>query len=196
MSKKKNEVKIMVGSTVYGFEDQLSQIVAQFNTLGYKVLNSHHGSIKVNPNLSNLDNCLKAVEECDLFLGIIRPYCGTGNIGEKNISFEEIKEAIRLKKPYWFLIHRDVVYTRLLLKKMKLKSGDEVLFTDNRLFDKRSIEMYEHVIKNHIDVTLRNGNWAQEFYRLDEMMVYINAQFTDKDFINEVMNHSNSNDGK
>jgi hypothetical protein len=175
MSKKKNEVKIMVGSTVYGFEDQLSQIVAQFNTLGYKVLNSHHGSIKVNPNLSNLDNCLKAVEECDLFLGIIRPYCGTGNIGEKNISFEEIKEAIRLKK---------------------LKSGDEVLFTDNRLFDKRSIEMYEHVIKNHIDVTLRNGNWAQEFYRLDEMMVYINAQFTDKDFINEVMNHSNSNDGK
>jgi hypothetical protein len=196
MSKKKNEVKIMVGSTVYGFEDQLSQIVAQFNTLGYKVLNSHHGSIKVNPNLSNLDNCLKAVEECDLFLGIIRPYCGTGNIGEKNISFEEIKEAIRLKKPYWFLIHRDVVYTRLLLKKMKLKSGDEVLFTDNRLFDKRSIEMYEHVIKNHIDVTLRNGNWAQEFYRLDEMMVYINAQFTDKDFINEVMNYSNSNDGK
>jgi hypothetical protein len=196
MSKKKNEVKIMVGSTVYGFEDQLSQIVAQFNTLGYKVLNSHHGSIKVNPNLSNLDNCLKAVEECDLFLGIIRPYCGTGNIGEKNISFEEIKETIRLKKPYWFLIHRDVVYTRLLLKKMKLKSGDEVLFTDNRLFDKRSIEMYEHVIKNHIDVTLRNGNWAQEFYRLDEMMVYINAQFTDKDFINEVMNHSNSNDGK
>jgi hypothetical protein len=196
MSKKKNEVKIMVGSTVYGFEDQLSQIVAQFNTLGYKVLNSHHGSIKVNPNLSNLDNCLKAVEECDLFLGIIRPYCGTGNIGEKNISFEEIKEAIRLKKPYWFLIHRDVVYTRLLLKKMKLKRRDEVLFTDNRLFDKRSIEMYEHVIKNHIDVTLRNGNWAQEFYRLDEMMVYINAQFTDKDFINEVMNHSNSNDGK
>lgn len=79
---------------------------------------------------------------------------------------------------------------------MKLKSGDEVLFTDNRLFDKRSIEMYEHVIKYHIDVTLRNGNWAQEFYRLDEMMVYINAQFTDKDFINEVMNHSNSNDGK
>lgn len=190
------KVKIMVGSTVYGFEDQLSQIVAQLNTLGYDVLNSHYGSIKVNPNLSNLDNCLKAVDECDLFLGIIRPYCGTGNIGEKNITFEEIKEAIRLRKPYWFLVHRDVVYTRLLLKKMKLKSGDEVMFTDNRLFDKLSIEMYEYVIKNHIPVTLRNGNWAQEFYRLDEMMVYINAQFIDKDFIIEVMNPKNSNDGK
>jgi hypothetical protein len=46
------KVKIMVGSTVYGFEDQLSQIVAQLNTLGYEVLNSHYGSIKVNPHLT------------------------------------------------------------------------------------------------------------------------------------------------
>jgi hypothetical protein len=67
---------------------------------------------------------------------------------------------------------------------------------DNRLFDKLSVEMYEYVIKNHIPVTLRNGNWAQEFYRLDEMMVYINAQFIDKDFIYEVMNPQQSNDGE
>lgn len=93
MVKKKSEVKIMVGSTVYGFEDQISQIVAQLNTLGYKVLNSHNGSIKVNPHLSNLENCLKAVETCDLFLGIIRHYYGTGNIGDKNITFEEIKKS-------------------------------------------------------------------------------------------------------
>lgn len=196
MSKKKSEVKIMVGSTVYGFEDQISQIVAQLNTLGYDVLNSHYGSIKVNPHLSNMENCLNAVEECDLFLGIIRPYYGTGNIGDKNITFEEIKKAIELKKPYWFLVHRDVVFARNLFKKMKLKSGDEIVIEDNKLFDKRCIDVYEYVIQNHVPVTLRNGNWAQEFYRLDEMMVYINAQFTNKDFINEVMNQTNSNDGK
>ena len=190
------KVKIMVGSTVYGFEDQLSQIIAQLNTLGYEVLNSHHGSIKVNPNLSNLDNCLNAVEECDLFLGIIRPYFGTGNIGDKNITFEEIKKAIALKKPYWFLVHRDVVFARNLFKKMKLKSGDEIIIQDNKLFDKRCIEVYEYVIKNHVPVTLRNGNWAQEFYRLDEMMVYINAQFTDQDFITEILNQTESNNGK
>ena len=196
MSKTKTKVKIMVGSTVYGFEDQISQIVAQLNTLGYNVLNSHYGSIKVNPHLSNLDNCLNAVAECDLFLGIIRPYYGTGNIGDKNITFEEIKKAIELKKPYWFLVHRDVVFARNLFKKIKLKSGDEIVIEDNKLFDKRCIEVYEYVIKNHIPVTLRNGNWAQEFYRLDEMMVYINAQFTDKDFINEIINQTNSNNGK
>ncbi|MEI7594209.1 MAG: DUF4062 domain-containing protein [Bacteroidota bacterium] len=191
-----NKVKIMVGSTVYGFEDQISQVVAQLNTLGYDVLNSHYGSMKVNPHLSNLDNCLKAVEDCDLFLGIIRPYYGTGNIGDKNITFEEIKMAIKLKKPYWFLVHRDVVFARNLFSKMKLKSGDEIVIEDNRLFDKRCIDVYEYVIKNHVPVTLRNGNWAQEFYRLDEMMVYINAQFSDIDFINKVMNTKNSNDGK
>jgi hypothetical protein len=197
MSKKISEVKIMVGSTVYGFEDQISQIVAQLNTLGYKVLNSHYGSIKVNPNLSNMDNCLNAVAECDLFLGIIRPYYGTGNIGDKNITFEEIKKAIELKKPYWFLVHRDVVFARNLFKKMKLKSGDEIVIEDNKLFDKRCIDVYEYVIKNHVeDLALRNGNWAQEFYRLDEMMVYINSQFTDKDFINEVMNQTSNTDGK
>lgn len=100
MAKAKRKIKIMLGSTVYGFEDQLSQIIAQLQLLNYDVLNSHNGSIKVNPHLSNLDNCLNAVKECDLFLGIIRPYYGTGNIGEKNITFEEIKLAIKLKKPY------------------------------------------------------------------------------------------------
>ena len=40
MAKKGRKIKIMVGSTVYGFEDQLSQIVAQLNTMGYEVLNT------------------------------------------------------------------------------------------------------------------------------------------------------------
>ena len=196
MAKENRKMKIMVGSTVYGFEDQLSQIVAYLSNLGYEVLNSYYGSVKVNPHLSNLENCLNAVEECELFLGIIRPYYGTGNIGNMNITFEEIKKAISLKKPYWFLVHRDVVFARNLFKKMKLKSGDEIIIEDNRLFDKRCIEIYEYVIKNHVSVTLRNGNWAQEFYRLDDMMVYINSQFSDKSFISNVLNQKEIGDGK
>jgi hypothetical protein len=196
MAKENRKIKIMVGSTVYGFEDQLSQIVAYLSNLGYEVLNSYYGSVKVNPHLSNLENCLNAVEECELFLGIIRPYYGTGNIGDLNITFEEIKKAISLKKPYWFLVHRDVVFARNLFKKMKLKSGDEIIIEDNRLFDKRCIEIYEYVIKNHVPVTLRNGNWAQEFYRLDDMMVYINSQFSDKSFISNVLNQKEIGDGK
>jgi hypothetical protein len=184
---KEQKVKIMVGSTVYGFEDNLSQIVAILKTMGYDVINSSHGTVKVNPTLSNLDNCLKAVEECDLFLGIIRPYYGTGNIGETNITFEEFKKAIELKKPYWFLVHRDVTFARQLLQKIELKSGEEIIFKKSPIFDKRCIEVYNYVIQNHVEVTLRNGNWAQEFYRLDEALTYVNAQFSDKEFINQVM---------
>lgn len=195
MSKTKRKLKIMLGSTVYGFEDQLSQIVAQLQLLGYEVLNSHNGSIKVNPKLSNLENCIKAVEECDLFLGIIRPFYGTGNIGDKNITFEEIKKAIELKKPYWFLVHRDVVFARELFKYLTLKSGDEIVVSKNKLFDPRTIKIYEYVIENHIPVTLRNGNWAQQFYRLDEMMTYINTQFTDRDFVENILNHKPSKNG-
>ena len=195
MAKSKRKIKIMLGSTVYGFEDQLSQIIAQLQLLDYEVLNSHSGSIKVNPKLSNLDNCLNAVEECDLFLGIIRPFYGTGNIGESNITFEEIKKAIELKKPYWFLVHRDVVFARLLFSKLKLKSGDKIEIEKNRFFDPRTIDIYEYVIENHIPVTLRNGNWAQEFYRLDEMMTYINTQFSDKDFVESILNEKLDNNG-
>ncbi|GHT53188.1 hypothetical protein AGMMS49982_15560 [Bacteroidia bacterium] len=41
-----NKIKIMVGSTVYGFEDQLFQIVAYLESLGYEVVNSHVGKIE------------------------------------------------------------------------------------------------------------------------------------------------------
>lgn len=209
MAKKKEDIKIMVGSTVYGFEDQLSQIVAQLQQLGYAVLNSHVGTIKVNPKLSNLENCLNAVEECDLFLGIIRPYYGTGNIGDKNITFEEIKKAIELKKPYWFLVHRDVTFGRLLKGKLRIKKGKNLIDTKddaykdlsivvdkNKFFDERTIEIYEYVIENHIPVTLRNGNWAQEFYRLDEMLTYIITQFSDKGFVEGIINEIQEADGE
>jgi len=199
--KSMSKIKIMVGSTVYGFEDQLSAIVAQLVTMGYDVINSHAGRIKVNPNLSNLENCLNAVVECDLFLGIIRPYYGSGNIGEMNITFEEIKKALELKKPYWFLVHRDVVFARQLFSKMKPKEAgkklfDEVEVVKNSLFDPRCINVYNYVIKNHIPVELRNGNWAQEFYRLDELMTYVSTQFSDKEFVKNILKQKEANNGQ
>lgn len=179
------KIKIMVGSTVLGFENELYQIVALLQTLGYEVLNSHVGTIKVNPKLSNLENCLKAVEECDLFLGIIRPFYGTGNIGDRNITFEEFKKAIELQKPYWFLVHRDVVFARKLWT--KIQDSDNIKVLRNNFFDPRCLEVYNYVIRNHVPIRLRNGNWAQEFYRLDEMSIYIKTQFEDKKFIEQIL---------
>jgi hypothetical protein len=36
----------------------------------------------VDPILSNMQNCLNAVENCDIFFGILRPYYGSGIIEE------------------------------------------------------------------------------------------------------------------
>lgn len=187
-------IEVMVASTVYGFEDQLSAICATLSTLDYSVINSHIGTTRVSPFESNLDNCLENVRRCDAFVGIIRPYYGTGNIDERNITFEEMKLAMELNKPYWFLVHRDVVFTRQLKKKLYyLDENREPQFNikikKSAIFDERTLDMYDHVIKEGSPLAARTGNWAQEFYRLDEALDYVTAQFEDKSFIENIINN-------
>ena len=183
----------MVSSSVYGFENELEQIIATLRSYGYYVMNSHVGAIRVVPNLSNLENCLRAVEECDLFLGIIRPFMGTGNTREMNITFEEIRKAMELRKPYWFLVHRDVVFAYKLFKRICRSERDNIFesyrlqWMRDRFFDPICIEVYEHVINRDGSPNIRTSNWTQEFYRLTDMMEYINTQFKDKTFIETIL---------
>lgn len=185
-------IEIMVASTVYGFEDQLTTICATLSTLNYAVINSHIGTVRVNPDKSNLVNCLDAVRQCDAFVGIIRPYYGTGNIEEQNITFEEMKMAIELDKPYWFLVHRDVVFTRQLKKYLYFLDADgkqqfDVKIKKSVIFDERTLDIYNHVLDEGKPITTRTGNWAQEFFRLDEALTYVTAQFEDKGFIENII---------
>lgn len=173
--------KILVGSTVYGFENKLYQIVALLQSMGYEVLNSHVGTIKVNPKLSNLENCLNAVDEC----GIIRTHYGTGLIGDKNIAFEEIKRAMEQNKPYWFMVHRDVVFARKLFG--KIKGADKIEIHKNDFFDKRCLDVYDYVIKTGTAIVKRTGNWAQEFYSINDIFTFIKTQFEDKSFVESIL---------
>lgn len=187
-------LKIMVASTVYGFEDQLSKIVNDIKDRNFNVLNSFYGSIKVNPQLSNLDNCLQAVEETDWFMGIVRPYFGTGNINDKNITFEEIKTAIGGNKQRWFFINRDVTFASNILGEIVVNKHKEDFkiknqLKENRYIDQKAIDLYNFVIKDHeTDLELRNGNWAQEFHETSEALIYIQSQFLDSNFINNLLN--------
>jgi hypothetical protein len=187
--------KLMIASTVYGFEDQLSKIISDITEKDFIVLNSFYGSIKVNPKLSNLDICLIGVEDANSFMGIVRPYYGTGNIKEKNITFEEIKFAIHLKKPRWFFIHRDVIFGAKILGSIQVnKIDDENSVISNELvqnhfIDRGAIDLYNYVIKdNEKKLELRNGNWAQEFFYFTEALIYIRSQFLDSEFIENLLN--------
>ena len=186
------EIEIMVASTVFGFQDQLSTICATISTLGYSVINSHIGTVRVNPNKSILENCLDAIRQCDAFVGIIHPYYRTGNIEERNITFKEIKLAIQLKKPYWFLVHRDVVFTKELKKHLyyldsKGHQQPDVRIRKSNIFDERTLDIYSHVLLEGKPMRTRTRNWAQPFYRLDEALDYINAQFKSNEFITEII---------
>lgn len=186
---KKYKPTIMVSSSVYGFQNELTQICALLKKMGYEVWNSHIGTIKVNPALTNMENCIRAAEECDLFLGVIRTNCGTGNIDGKNITFEEMKAAVDMNKStYWFLAHHDVVFARQLLKKIKrVKDPMTVKFKDKKFFDPLCIEMYNFAIKEG-ELGKKPGNWVQEFYGFDEIATFLKRQFKDKASIVEQLN--------
>lgn len=198
--KSKENLKLMVASTVYGFEDQLSKIINDIKNKGFNVLNSFFGSIKVNPRLSNLNNCLNAVEDTDWFMGIVRPYYGTGNIKDKNITFEEIKTAIGLYKPRWFFIHRDVTFASKIIDKIEVNNvlvdkndATQILIPNkllpNNQIHQQAIDLYNFVIKDHeADLELRDGNWSQEFFNFSEALIYIRAQFLDFNFIEHLLN--------
>lgn len=89
-----------------------------------------------------------------------------------------------------------MVFARLFFDKMKLSDGAQIEIEPNKFFDQRTIAIYDYVIQNHVEVKLRNGNWAQEFYRLDEMMTYITTQFSDLDFVQNILNGKPINDGQ
>lgn len=176
-------VRIMVASTVYHFEEPLTQVCAVLSGFGYEVWNSHIGTIPVDPRRSNKQNCVAAAAACDVFLGIIRPFYGSGVVGRRSITHDEMRAAVRLAKPRWFLVHRDVTFTRQLLRaKMFTKGGRRTRFTIDRtpvMDDLRVIDMYRDAIQDGVPVRNRVGNWVQEFFRVDEALRYIDSQFRD-----------------
>ena len=117
MSKKK--LKIMVSSTVYGSESDLDAIYNILDGFGYEVVMSKEGNVYVPAGHTPKQACLKAVEDCDLFFGIVFPRYGSGITHEEFLKAEELREQLReqLKK-------------QLRGKKEKLAALVDVIKTD------------------------------------------------------------------
>ena len=110
------QLTIFVSSTVYGIDELLDQIYALLSGFGYEVWMSHKGTVPVYPNQTAFESCLLVVEKCDLFLGLITPYYGSGIVeGDLSITHQELLKAIQLKKPRWILAHDHVSFARSLL---------------------------------------------------------------------------------
>lgn len=167
---KKRKLKIMVSSTVYGSEDILAQIAAVLRQqFGYEVIMSKEGSVYIPiEHITNPEGaCLQAVNDCDLFLGIIFPRYGSG------ITHKEFKEAVRLGKPRWFVAHEKIEYLRKLF--------DPYLFDGNN--NRTDFELRKNSVLDSIKVVdmyndVRN-NWVQSFTNTGELLFFIEQQFKD-----------------
>lgn len=158
----------MVSSTVYGTEADLDQIAAILRQqFGYDVIMSKEGSIYVPIGFTPEQACLKAVNDCDLFFGIIFPRYGSG------ITHKEFLEANRLNKPRWFVSHEKIEYLRKLLQpKMYAKSGKRKKFEIPKtsvLDSVKVVDMYNDVKKN----------WVQSFTNISEVQLFLETQFGD-----------------
>ncbi|MCH8012694.1 MAG: DUF4062 domain-containing protein [Candidatus Marinimicrobia bacterium] len=188
------KITILVASSVYGFEDQLMQICGLFEQMDYHPVNSHYRTLPVDPSKSNLENCLEAVSNCDVLFGILRPFYGSGLIGNTSITHEEMKLSLTLKKPRWFIAHRDIRVARVLFKQYMYNSDG----TQNSTFhyhptslldDIRVIDMYNDTIQNNIPPEERVGHWTDEYFTLYDILKVINTQFSDKNRILNIIDN-------
>ena len=183
LQNKRKKPTILISSTVYGIEELLERIYTILTAFGYEVWMSHKGTLPVFSSNTAFENCLLAVEKCDLFLGLITPSYGSGQDGSGlSITHQELLKAIDLKKPRWLLAHNSVVFSRRLLrdlgysskeerKKLELKKGA------SSISDLRVIDMYEDAILDIEPLDKRVGNWVQEFSSDEDAFLFASAQF-------------------
>ena len=183
MKKNSDRLTILVSSTVYGIEELLERVYVILSQYGYDVWMSHKGTMPVLPDRSNFDNCLAAVEACDLFLGIITTHYGSGKPakGKRSVTHEELLKAIALNKPRWILAHDQVVFARTLLRNLGHDTAAKraaMSLKKNRVIDDlRVIDMYEAAIRNDIQIKDRKGNWVQKFVTPQEAQLFASSQF-------------------
>ena len=189
MKKEHRKLVVMVSSTVYGIEEMLDRIYTLLTSFGYEVWMSHKGTVPVSSTQTAFENCLQAVEKCDLFLGIITTSYGSGQDrqgGQLSITHQEILKAIELDKPRWLLAHEQVVFARTLLNNLGFKGKrgrNKLSLKKKQVFDDlRIIDLYEAAVvdiepPDAVPLGERKGNWVQKFRTHEDGSLFVSAQF-------------------
>jgi len=201
MNAKRNHIRVFVASTVYNFEYQLKQIFELLDGYGYDVFMSHKGTVLIDSFQSNLKNCTDGVDECDVFVGFIRPDYGSGVLdkGGKSITHYEFDTAYTKNVPRFVLADYRVVFTRSLFKDSfiiedmteKKIDFDKVSFENSKVMDTRCIRMYNEAVKDkERPASKRTGNWVQEYISFDDIKMHLESQFKYPDRIQKLIDKS------
>ena len=195
----RKKLVIMVSSSVYGIEELLDRVYTLLTAFGYEVWMSHKGTVPVFSDRSTFENCIAAVVKCNLFLGLITPYYGSGKDDSGlSICHQELRKAIELNKPRWLLAHDHVVFTRKLFNDLGYigKKGRKRLQLKEKassISNLRVIDAYEEAIRQEKPLPERQGNWVQKFQTDADAFLFATAQFSRyqevEAFINENFAH-------
>ena len=207
---------VMISSSVHNYKDQLLTIRDYFLQKGFNVIMSMDGTIFADPRLGNFDNCLEAVKACDIFFGVIRPYCGSGRDGGESITFKEFKQARESHKPCWYVIDNRISHFHDLFHALQLKKdiGNEEanrvisvwletlrknekkvpevldLFEPDRsrrFFDPECFAMEAFV--NQLDIPRSEvvNNWMHYFDDIKDIKSFIDTNFSKMERIDEIV---------
>ena len=202
MVAKRNHIKIFVASTVYNFEYQLDKIYELLDNYGYDVYMSHKGTVLLDSDESNKDNCINGVKDADVFIGFVRPNYGSGVLkkGDKSITHYEFETAIEMKIPRFILADYRVVFARSFFKDAfiiqesspKRISFNEISFENNKVMDVNCIKLYNTaIIDNEKDASKRIGNWVQEYIDFENIKMHLESQFKYPERIRKLIDKSN-----
>jgi len=103
-----------------------------------------------------------------------------------------MRKAIELKKPRWFIAHRDISVARQLLKQYMFNQGGTInpdfQYRKNAVLDDiRVIQLYNDTILNNLPPQERVGHWVDEYFKLIDILTCIETQFKDKVRIKEIV---------
>ena len=175
-----DKLKILVSSAVYGSDVDLDQIKYTLEGFGYEVIMSKEGTVYVPMDDDPTESCLKAVEDCDLFLGIIFPRYGSG------ITHKEFQKAIDENKPMWFVAHHYIEYTRKLMQ--------QFMFDENK--DRTDFEIKPTSVLDSVKVVdmynLVRHKWVQQFFKISEILTFIDTQFSKQELRREELKKRNN----
>jgi hypothetical protein len=188
-------ITVMVSSAIRGIEDLLDQIFVVLQQFGYTVWMSHKGTIPLSSNRSAFENCLEAVDRCDVLLGIITGRYGSGQNRPKDelsILDQEIRRAVDRNKVRFFAVHHHVTLARELLRQFRFGDDGNIRHHSffrrtNVLDDIRILDMYDYAIRDDLPLGERIGNWAQEYTQPQELLQFVSAQFSNPDRIRELL---------
>jgi len=200
MPAKRNHIRVFVASTVYNFQYQLDQIYQLLDNYGYDVFMSHKGTIALDSKKSNLENCTNGVQECDVFIGFIRPDYGSGVLTEGGLSIthQEFQTAMSRDIPRFVLADSKVVFSRQLLRQTSIiEAGkterldlSKVSFKKDGVMDIRCIGLYDEAIQSETPLASRIGNWVQEYVDINDIKLHLDSQFKYPERIKKLINDS------